>query len=589
MAPQRTRRSALPADIRTAWRRLGDPAALSLPVALIYLPFAFAGPLFIDPVRRGGSVASWFVVGLVGWLALLATLSLVRLLIKPLRRGRSVATIVAIALSVLARSVALTFFARAMGLTPVAEFAYRLNAAIFAQSALLIASAIVVSSYRYHAQLASDLLARQHKLTALSAESRTRLEQLRAQIAGQVRRAVEPLIMQLDDVSRRAEGAGDGLQQAIEQIVDEELRPLSHRLADAVSLPESEVGSNELIKPSRPPLPDQVLLGLLFRPLPSGLLAALLASSQAVRAANVLDGLLFTIALSASLGASVALLRLVFLRFHIRVWFGIAVATIAVAFVFMIIVMVWERTALPMPPNLTWAAFYSGAFIGALLALEFVINERLTVTEAQLRSSVEELQAHASMLRQHEYIASRQLSYVVHGSVQAALNAAALRLAIAENPDQALVTTIRSDIEEAISRIDTSGSAYVMLVRTLADLVDLWEGTAKVSWTMDHKTIRLLAESPPTAASVGEIVTECTSNAIRHGRARHIKSSIHAVGDVIEVTVMDDGSGLAGVVEPRLGTRMLEELCVAWERTSSDDGTVVVARLATERALLPHA
>ena len=581
------RRSALPADIRTAWRRLGDPAALSLPVALIYLPFAFTGPLFIDTVRVGGNFASWFLVGLVGWLALLTVMSLARWLIRPLRRGRSFATIAAIALSVAARALALTVTAQIVGLTPNAEFPYRLNAAIFTQSGLLIASAIVVSSYVNHGRLAADLLARQGRLTQLSAESRTRLDQLRSQITDQVRRAVEPLIKQLDDISKRVEGAADGLQNAIQQIVDEELRPLSHRLADAATFPESDDALTQQVEPSRPPLPSRVSLGLLFRPLPSALLAALLASSQAFRAANFIDGLLFTVALSASLGFAVALMRRVCVRIETPVWIGISAATVAVAVVFALIVILWERSPLSTPPGLQWAALYSGAFIGVLLALEYVINERRAVTEEQLRSSIDELQAQSSMLRQHEYIASRQLSYVVHGAVQASLNAAAMRLTLADHLDRGLVTTIRSDIEEAITRIDTSGSAYVMLVQTLADLVDLWEGTAQVTWTMDHTTIRMLAESPPTAASVGEIITECTSNAIRHGRASHVKVSISIVGDSIEVAVIDDGTGLPSVVEPRLGTRMLDELCLNWERTSSANGTVVLARLATERAFLP--
>lgn len=587
MVPSARRRSALPADIRTAWRRLGDPAALSLPVALIYLPFAFTGPLFIDPVRVGGSFASWFVVGLVGWLALLTVMSLARWLIRPLRRGRSLATIVAMALSVAARALALTVTAHIVGVTPNAEFTYRLNAAIFTQSAILIASAIVVSSYVNHGRLAADLLARQSRLTQISSESRTRLEQLRSQITDQVRRAVEPLIKQLDDISKRVEGAGSGLQSAIQQIVDEELRPLSNRLADATSLPESDDACAHQVEPSRPPLPIRVSLGLLFRPLPSALLAALLASSQAFRAANLIDGLLFTVALSASLGFAVALMRRVCVRIELPVWIGISAATVAVAVIFALIVLLWERTALPMPPDLQWAALYSGSFIGVLLALEYVINERRAVTEEQLRSSIEELQAQSSMLRQHEYMAIRQLSYVVHGSVQASLNAAAIRLSLADHLNRGLVTTIRSDIEESITRIDTSGSAYVMLVQTLADLVDLWEGTAQVTWTMDHMTIRMLAESPPTAASVGEIVTECTSNAIRHGRASQVKVSISIVEDSIEVAVMDDGAGLPSVVKPRLGTRMLDELCLNWERTSSANGTVVLARLATERAFRP--
>lgn len=586
MVPRAASRHALPADIRTAWQRLGEPAALSFPVALIYLPFAFAGPLFIDTRRLGGDVSTWLVVGLAGWLALLAGLMGGRWIIRHLHRGRTIATIAVIATSVVARALVLTLSAQALQLTPTAEFAYRLNAAIFTQSALVIASAIVVSSYVHHGQLAADLLARERRLTELSVESSTRLERLRGQISDQVRRAVDPFITQLNALIGTAGSGKEGLQSGIQQIVDEELRPLSYRLADAASVPTTDAALVELSRPARPPLPDRIPLGQLFRPLPSGLLAALLASSQAVRASNVLDGVLFVLVLSVPLALSLAVMRLFAMRIRVPVWWGLGIVTAAVAVMFALIILGWEQTPLPMPPDLQWAAFYSGAFIGLLLGLEFLVNERRTITENRLRESVEELQMHSSMLRQHEFIASRQLSYVVHGSVQTALNAAAMRLSMAQGADRDLITTIRSDLEAAIARIDTSGSAYVMLVQTLADLVELWEGTAQVSWTMNHRTVRRMAESPPTAASVGEIVTECTSNSIRHGRAQHVKVAIEAVADAIRVTVTDDGLGVPAIIEPRLGTRMLDELCLNWERTSNREGTTVVADLVTERSLL---
>lgn len=585
MVLEASSRGALPADIRTAWQRLGEPAALSLPVALIYLPLALAGPLFIDTRRVGGSIALWFAVGVIGWLVLLAMLTAGRWVIAPMTRGRSLTTLAAIGLSVIARSAAIALSAQWLGLTSVSEFSYRLTAALFTQSALLIASAIVVSSFVHHGEIAADLLDRRQQLAHLSQESRVRLAHLRQQIREQVRQAVDPIITQLNEVSANAVGGREGLQMGIRHIVDEELRPLSQRLADAASVPESDAALVGLKRPSRPPLPDRISLGQLLRPLPSGLLAALLASSQAARMSSVLEGLLFILALSASLAVIVAILRRVLIPVVVPLWWGFTFVTMTVAVLFALIVMAWEQTPLPMPPDLRWAALYSGAFIGALLALEYIVNERRTVTENQLRESVEELQAHASMLRQQEFMASRQLSYVVHGSVQSALHAAAMRLSLAQDPGGETVAMIRADIEEAIDRIDTSGSAYVMLVQTLVDLVDLWAGTAQVAWTMNHRTVRRLAESPPTAASVGEIATECTSNAIRHGRAQHVSITIQAWGDAIRMSVTDDGSGVPSIIEPRLGTRMLEELCVEWNRRSTEEGTTVTVELATERSL----
>lgn len=585
MVLRRTDLGALPSDVTTAWTRLGEPASLGAVVPLIYLPFGLAGPLFIDTTRLGGDPFSWFIVGLIGWAALFAVFALGRVVVSPLQRARPVAALGVILMSVAARAVALAVSAYALGLTANPEFTYRFNAALFTQSAFIISCAIVVSSYAHHRALAADLLAQRDRLSRIGNESRARLEELQSSIALQVRRIVDPVIAQLDEVSTRTDGSHAHLHDGIRRIVDEELRPLSHRIAETASIPVTEYPATPGARPLLIPLPTQVSVGRLLRPVSTGLLAVLLAASQAIRALGVGEGLAFVLALSASVFALVLITQKLLYRLVVTAWLGICVAAFIVAVEFLVVIHLWEFLPLTIPPNLQWAALYSGAFVGGLLSIGYLVNEQRTTTENHLRESVRELQEQSSILRQHEFMAGKQLSYIVHGSVQTALNAAAMRLALSTQPDASLVEAIRTDIDESLEKLDASGSAYVLLVQTLTDISDLWEGTAQFTWTLDHRTVRALAESPPTAASVGEIVTECVSNAIRHGRATQIQAKVQASENVIEVAIADDGCGLPPATGDGLGSRMMNDVCVRWERAGTDSGTVVTAVLATQKAL----
>lgn len=585
MVLRRTDPGALPSDVRTAWTRLGEPASLGAVVPLIYLPFGLAGPLFIDTTRLGGDPFSWFIVGLIGWAALFAVFALGRVVVSPLQRARPVAALGVILVSVAARAVALAVSAYALGLTANPEFTYRFNSALFTQSAFIITCAIVVSSYAHHRTLAADLLAQRDRLSRIGNESRARLEELQSSIALQVRRIVDPVIVQLDEVSTRTDGSHAHLHDGIRRIVDEELRPLSHRIAETASIPVAEYPATPGARPLLIPLPTQVSVGRLLRPVPTGLLAVLLAASQAIRALGVGGGLAFVLALSGSLFAVVLITQKLLCRLVVPAWLGVCAAAFIVAVEFLVVIQLWEFLPLTIPPHLQWAALYSGALVGGLLSIDYLVNEQRAATENHLRESVRELQEQSSILRQHEFMAGKQLSYIVHGSVQTALNAAAMRLALSTQPDASLVAAIRTDIDESLEKLDASSSAYVLLVQTLTDISDLWEGTAQFTWTLDHRTVRALAESPPTAASVGEIVNECVSNAICHGRATQIQAKVQASENVIEVVIEDDGCGPSTASGDGLGSRMMNDVCVRWERAGTDSGTVVTAVLATQKAL----
>lgn len=582
-------RSARGEGWRAAWRLLGSSAALSPIVTLLYLPFGLIGPLVIDPARLGGRWWDWLLVGLGGQLVLMLAFAIGR---WGLHRGgvdRSpVGTVIVMVAAIIARAWALAGLVPALGLANTFELGYRIGSSLVAQLGVLLIFAVVVSAQAQHGSQQAALEAQREALSDLNRTMRARLDETVSTLRAEVRRTIDPLIRDVDaelEALTRSVDVGP-LRESIRSAVDDDLRPLSHRLAVATDVTEVLASVEYRTASGRSPLPRRMPVARLSRPILFGFLMALISTSQSLREFSFPLVLSFPVVSGVLVGLLMAAARGIVGRWAPPLWTGITVVALAGGASVLVGVVVQPLLGLPVPQFINGAAFLVGAMVAVLIALYAAVDQRRAGTEEALRTSIVELMEASSLLRQHAFAARRHLSYVIHGSIQSALHSAALRLATMETPDEAVISTIRQDISEATARLDEPVSPYVMLVDTLQEIADLWSGTCDVRWTMDHRTVRAVAESPVAAMSITEIIRECVTNAVRHGRARSVTVRIQRSGDgrvVLDIT--DDGGGVAASAVPGLGSHMLDEMCVSWQRTSGECGTRVVAEVAT--VLLP--
>jgi glucose-6-phosphate-specific signal transduction histidine kinase len=180
----------------------------------------------------------------------------------------------------------------------------------------------------------------------------------------------------------------------------------------------------------------------------------------------------------------------------------------------------------------------------------------------------------------------RALARKLHGSIQATVDAAALRLSSAErngsSPDGALARA-RTDIECALVGL---GEAIAQghwddpddLDRAITRIRGLWEGVADIDVALAQDVIDLLRTDLATRATLVDVLTESCSNAVRHGNATRICARVTHADDLMLLEVVDNGStdavGLAG-----MGSAMLDEITVHWQRTRTAAGTRLSAVL----------
>jgi len=576
--------SSILVAVRRNWQRLGDSAALGPNVAWFYLPLGLLGPLFVEPTRLGGSIGSWLVIGLVAQASIFLSFWISRLVIhrKTPSQSRPLANLVAILIAIGLRGVSIDWLAQIFNITDSFDLTYRLSAGLFTQTGLLVTVAVIVSSFSFQRQLVAKLWSQEEQVRELNASMQDRLAGTRSALAAQVRLTIDPLIKKINRGLERVVTEEDSgkIRDSIREIVDERLRPLSHNLESQVNieveLPAISSGpsSTWIPLPSRPPL------SLLMRPFATSFIVALLAASPGLLSSGIFGAVVYPlvafILTSPILFASRALIG----SWKPPLWLGITVVFVVSSVgVGLTKILIAERI-LSFPDTSLLVTFIGGGLAGILAASLTLANERQLSTERDLQSSIEEFQLKISILRQHEFVTRRELSYILHGSVQSALNVAAMRLASMAKPDELLLSSIRRDIEIATARLDTPTSVDALLTNTLSDIAELWDGTCSVKWTLDYRTIRKLIDFPVAASCIAEITRECTGNAIRHGHATEVRITITEHEDGITFTSLDNGT-LETDWKPGIGSRMMNEMCLSWSHSKEPKGTRVTAEIAT--------
>lgn len=191
---------------------------------------------------------------------------------------------------------------------------------------------------------------------------------------------------------------------------------------------------------------------------------------------------------------------------------------------------------------------------------ERVLRELQAAFEAQERRLVQ--------LRQVQWFQQKSLSRALHGPVQTAVTAAALRLDSAirgGDGDPELVETVRAELLAVLDVLQSPDSATLSLDDALARNIGMWEGLCEVTVDVDECIEGLLLDNTPLRACVIDIVTEAISNAVRHGGASQARVAIDVMNERdLQLEVDSDSEPQEGRLIAGLGTRLLDECTTRW-------------------------
>jgi hypothetical protein len=224
----------------------------------------------------------------------------------------------------------------------------------------------------------------------------------------------------------------------------------------------------------------------------------------------------------------------------------------------------------------------AGPTVVLALAVQQGFRQQSESADAELMAAGARLQYAAALAGTATWHEERRLSRALHGPVQTAVRAAAMRI------EQGDLASAERMLVEALGHLDTD-QRQTSVRTALADIARAWDGLCAVDLDLPDDLAARIDQDPPLASAIVDICTDACSNAVRHGGATSVAMRALPVGDTLDLVVSDDGAPDAGAGLPGLGSAMLDDVSLTWLRRREDGRTVLRATLPLGGARTPAA
>ena len=554
-------------------RRLGLIENWRWPLLVFVLPlYAFFTILF-DAVLTGNGSWLWLVTFVSGtvlevsFVILCKKLFLARLLTA---YPSGVIGISFAAVTNIVRNLSIAWLALELGLLQQVDWLQRTLGAAFMGAAFLILYVSVMGSRLEHSATMIKLQALQKFLVQQRRESSPLLNAENSRLLDNAQSLLLPRIERIQELLIQKQAKADTLVE-LRALVTEQVRPLSAEL--------SSTAQKLTLKPAPAPvgkvpiefMTAKVSLKNVIRP---GMVLLLAGAGQWVmvqllagthQANQTLIGI--------AGGALILFIAKAAFPAHLVVSRGAAVVTL------ILLGLLSGVPALALNvssvSSLGGIAMYSMLLVAPVLAiLGFAISASLDSArldaEQRIQQDNESLSRETALFEQRMWLAKRNWSFVVHGTVQAALTAAITRLSAAEELEQYQIDLALQDLKRAKDALSKTPELDVDLGAALTALAATWQGICNVKWNITERAGRALVRDVNARMCVNEIAKEAVSNAVRHGEAKGLEIEIdRSTDELLVITIANSGRPVARDAEPGVGSRMLDDLTLAWSLTNN--------------------
>jgi signal transduction histidine kinase len=568
-------------------RLVGSSEAFTRRVVLWTLPISIFVAVAFDGNRFGTSRIGWILTGILAHA--FATLVLLGLRLAFLPKGpyspKPAKTLIIFAIGAISRSLAVGQISVTLGLARDPEFLYRSFAGALLGTLTLSVVALIAAILKEHDQTQTELANEHEKLILARNSARELVEQQRLEIQQIVHENIEPAVLEisqnLKSVSTKDSVGLKASANKISDLIDSKLRPLSASLHKEKKIEIPHV-SAVAKKPSLIALPKMLTLRNVVSPMAIYLV---LVVPNTTGASLYLGYISLPVVLLAY--APLAIILSIFVQLPISnrpiptgLGFAVLSLVLAIAWTPAILVLRWLNIDVVDRFNLAPTATLGTMIVGLLLTYSVVVDSKRISYESELRDANQELDLELNRTSQLIWHVRQRAAQTLHGSVQASLTAANMRILGAETIDEELLEKVRQDLVRATESLTNLDGPTIDLKTSVSDLVQLWQGVCEVKVSVDEDLLSAISLNQVTSHCINEIVKEGVSNAIRHGHAKYVEISIlEESADSIRIEISNDGD--ADISERQgVGSQMLDEITMNWSRELTDTGVRLVAKVA---------
>lgn len=568
-------------------RLVGSSEAFTKRVVVWTLPFSIFVAVAFDGNRFGTSRLGWALAGIIAHVV--ATFVMLGLRLAFLPAGpyspRPVKTLLIFAIGAVTRSLALGQLSIMFGLAQEQQFLYRAFAGALLGTLTLSVTALIAALIKEHAQIQSELVIERKALVAAKQSAENLVEQQRLEIFKIVKESIEPAVSEISqnlaDATSKDSGNLKESAAKITELIDSKLRPLSASLHQQQKIEVPRVNTS-VKKPSLISLPKKITLRNKVSPLAIYLALVVPNTTGAYVYVNYASLPIVLLAY-----APLAIILSLFVRLPISnkpIRSGPAClllsAVLAVAWTPAILILRWLGIDAIDLFSLAPTATLGTMTVGLLLTYGFVVESQRKNYESELRIANQELNLELNRTSQLIWHVRQRAAQTLHGSVQASLTAANMRILGVENIDEDLLEKVRQDLIRATIALTDLDGPTIDLKTSLTELIELWQGVCEVVVSIDKELLNSISANQITSHCINEIVKESVTNAIRHGKARLVEISIQDLNDgSLQIEITNDGAkDLAG--SPGVGSQIFDEITMRWTRDLVDEKVRVVAQVA---------
>lgn len=558
--------------ITRALQQIFSPFAISTETLVgAFVPIVLSN-LVLDFGREKGGFGIWLTIAVCGYLAMLIVPLLLRLLL-PNRRLPAVVYALVFLASGFIRGAVILAIGREADVIPASEWEYRLlGSPMFVFVSLSLVTVLVSNSVRATKELEAletSRLLLEKRLSSM----RTEIARMNAEVAGRVSGLISPVIQQLMENLRGAKASEIGKEiQALRSTVDDVVRPLSLAIAQgSEDLGETEVTKAKISIRQEFRLSSKIQISKLILPFWATVLIALVSTpaslvfylDDAVAALFILGTtILLVLEVAAVLLRSVTIKTLpgFFLQIAIFAVAGYAASqTLALSNL--------QAGSYPTPRIVLLTII-----IGIAMFLGQMRQTQRVATQEAAREVNAQLELLNSQARRELWLNRRRIATVLHGPVQAVLYASAMRLAQSARPSKKLIQTVNADLESALEVLKFDSIEAPSLREVLRQIVDVWAGTCEIYLSVSKSVLQVTKKNALLAEAVLEVLREAISNAIKHGQATEIDVEAAVVGNLIEISIVNNGKSPVNRAGKGFGSKLYDELTHTWSLAEMADG-----------------
>jgi two-component sensor histidine kinase len=571
--------------IAKSLRSLGRKQIWGWPLFWFALPIYFWLSFSFDVFLNNSWRIEWLVIAVSTFLvAVLLAYALKSVFIDRLfaKRGTWLANLIIVCIVGAIKNSLVGYLALVFGLTQTIEWSFRIYGGAGLALGILIAFVYVLGVRVDHNAVMAELASTRAKLVALRSQAQNVLTAERDALLKQTQ---DTLLPRLDEIKRSLVSNSQRVTviDELRGLVKEQVRPLSESLSKAAANMGAISVEAPEIKRSHRFLQDKQQLKVLIRPAAMSLFlitGSWFTTSIILGTHAAAWGLLYSLGTLVALAIAKALIPE---SLRVKPRNGILL-------LLLIGFLAANATYWPLKE-------FSHNFEQDMLLLVVVANvlgnvigfaysksvdlDRIEVVNQVTREN-NALVREAALFEQQMWIARRNWSFVVHGTVQAALTAAITRLSATEPLEQYQIDLVKQDLARAADALSKTPETDVDLEEALSNLATTWAGICEIKFEFSERATRSLKRDANARMCVNEICKEAVSNAVRHGEAKKIKISIDRSQDeLLIIEAADDGRGSWGSTRAGVGSRMFDDLTISWSLSNnrSIGRTVLEARL----------